>query len=755
MGTLTTGKTFTSAIFLLSVVIAFASGAALAQENSQVQGRPRIGLVLGGGGAKGAAHIGVLRVLDELRIPIDCVAGTSMGALVGGTFAAGRSPEEIERSVRAIDWTETIGGRGQRDRMPIDVKIEEQGHANPLEVGIVNGAIATPGGFIATQAIEEEIRNLVADVRGTEDFDELPIPFRAIATDMVSGEMAILDSGDLARAMRASMAIPGAFSPIIDPGRVLADGGLMRNLPVDVARDMCADVVIAVWLSTPDPRVADVASALSVVNRSLDVVIRANERTQIATLTSGDVGISVPMGDIGTADFDRTADAIELGRAAAEASATALRRYSVSESEYERWRAGLTLPASQTQTLAEVRVNGLERVSPEFVERQIESSIVGAAVTPSDIESDVDRIYSLGDFERVEYQLSGPEDSRTLDILPYEKSWGPDIFRLGIGASTDTAADILGILRLDHSRSWINQRGGQWNNALQIGGRSILTTNLYQPIDANHRFFVQPIGYFENNREDLYLDGDRVARLFVRQAYAEIDAGINIGTKAQLRAGFRRGAYEIALDTGLPIFPDFGTLADASIQLRATYDTRDSVGLPTKGTFMSFRYVNSDDWLGGEKKYEIAEGVISQAFSLRGNSLNVLAGGGNRLSGDVAVTEDIQLGGVRSFPGLRPGELRGNSYWYAGATYSWRIAELQPLFGQALYAGLRIQAGEMKERYDDVDDGTLYGISGQISGRTPIGPFVLSLGFVDNGNRLLQFTIGRPVPEGSILDDVN
>jgi NTE family protein len=739
----------------LPLILTLATCSAVAEEEAAATQRPRIGLVLGGGGAKGAAHIGVLRVLEELRIPIDCVAGTSMGALVGGTFASGKPPAEIEREVRAIDWAETIGGQGQRERMPIDVKLEDLARANPLEIGIANGAVATPGGFIATQAIEEEIRNLVADARLTRDFDALPIPYRAVATDMVSGEVAILDSGDLAHAMRASMAIPGAFAPVVEDGRVLADGGLMRNLPVDVARAMCADVVIAVWLATPQPSVAEVASALAVVNRSLDVIVRANEREQIATLTAADVGISVPMGDIGTADFDRTPEAIELGRAAAEASRDTLSRYSVSESEYARWRASLVAPAAQAITLADVRIDGLERVNPDFVERRLESSVAGASVDPADIEADLERVYAVGDFERVDYQLSGPANAQILEITPVEKSWGPDIFRLNVGASTDSDADILGILRIDHTRGWINPRGGQWHNALQVGGRSIVTTDLYQPLDGGHRFFVQPIGYIENNREDLYLDGDRVARLFVRQAYAEIDGGINVGTRAQLRMGLRHGVYEVDLDTGLPILPPQSTRTDTSLQLRAIYDTRDSVGLPTKGTFMSARYAHSDDWLQGEEDYEIVEGVLSQAFRVRGNSLSIVAGGARRISGDVAPTEDIQLGGIRSFPGLRPGELRGNSYWYTGATYRWRIADLQPLFGQTLYAGLRVQAGEMHDRYDGVDDGTLYGISGLISGRTPIGPFQLSLGFVDNGSRLLQFTIGRPVAEGSILDDVN
>lgn len=732
---------------------------AVAQQNISVPvaaERPRIGLVLGGGGAKGAAHVGVLRVLEELRVPVDCIAGTSMGALVGGTYAAGKSPAEIEREVLGIDWSQTVGGQGQRDRTPINLKLQQIAYSNPLEAGIVDGQVAAPGGFIETQAIEEEIRNLIADARLTGDFDDLPIPFRAVATDMVGGDMVILDSGDLSVAMRASMAIPGAFAPVVAENQVLVDGGLMRNLPVDVVRDLCADVVIAVWLTTTQPEPSDVASALAIVGRSLDVVIRANEREQIATLTDADVGISVPMGEIGTADFQRAPEAVELGRAAAEASQDALVRYALSEADYRAWTESAARPQaeSDTHTLADIRIVGLDRVNDEYLRGQLQSAVAGETVSVADIEADAERLYALGDFERVDYRLTGPADRRELEVSPVEKSWGPDFLRLNVGAATDGDGDILGILRVDHTRTWINDRGGQWHNAFQIGGHSILSTDLYQPLDSRQRFFVQPIGRIESNREDLYLDGDRAARYFVRQLSTDIDAGVNIGTRAQLRAGLRHGWVETDLDTGIPGLPESDPTIDTSVQLRAIYDTRDSVGVPTSGTFMSTRYVHGDDWIDGKFDYDLFEGVLSHSFSLRGNSLTLSVGGGSKNSGDLPPSEEIQIGGIRTFPGLRPGELRGTSYWYAGTTYLWRLFDLQPVFGQTLYAGLRLQAGEMNDRYDGVDDGTLYGISGSIRGRTPIGPFTLSLGFVDNGSRLIQFSIGRPVGEGSILDDL-
>ena len=328
--------------------------------------RPKIGLVLGGGGAKGAAHIGVLRVLEEMRIPVDCVAGTSMGALVGATFASGVSPEEIERRVLAVDWTRTVGTAGVRDQMPINRKLQGATYTNSLEFGIKGGSIRSPGGFFKSQEIEELLRNLVAGARYVDDFDDLPIPFRAVATDMMAGEMVVLGDGDLTVAMRASMAVPGAFSPVVVGEQVLADGGQMRNVPVDIARELCGDVIIAVSLSTPPPKPEDLGSALAMATRSLDVMIDANGRIQLATLTDKDVSIVVPMGDIGSASFERVPDAIPLGRTAALSKSADLTRYALPEADYNAWRASLSRDYEEPIHVAGVRIAGLERVNPRI-----------------------------------------------------------------------------------------------------------------------------------------------------------------------------------------------------------------------------------------------------------------------------------------------------------------------------------------------------------------------------------------------------
>ncbi|MBL8224203.1 MAG: patatin-like phospholipase family protein [Chromatiales bacterium] len=729
-------------------------------------GRPRIGLVLGGGGAKGAAHIGVLRVLDELRIPISCVTGTSMGALVGATFASGMPPADIERNVLAINWAQTVGSEGLRDRTPIARKLGGITYTNTLDLGLKGGRVTAPGGLLKTQDIEDVIRALVSDARFTRDFDDLPVPFRAVATDMKAGEMVILESGDLSVAMRASMAVPGAFSPVVMGDRILSDGGMMRNLPVDVARDLCADVVIAVSLSSPPPEAQALMSAVALAGRALDVMIDANQNAQIATLTEADVSIVVPMGDIGSASFDRVPDAIPLGKAAAREHVAELQRFAVPEAEYLAWRQAVTRPGRGVTRLADVRVNGLNRVNPAFVESQLQKAQPGAEVTTVDIVEDTRRIYALGDFERVAYRLEGPPDARVLEIDAYEKSWGPDFVRFDLGLAANGDGQLQAILRGDHRRTWLNSRGGEWRNALQLGFDTVVGTDFYQPLDVRQRFFVRPGVRYERILEDIYSDGDRLARYNFSQAFGELDVGLNLGTRAQLTAGLRRGSLRADRDTGPEFLPELDSTDDAQVRLGLTYDTRDAVLLPTRGTFVNARFIDSGSWLSGELDYSLVEGVITRSFPFRGDALTLALSGGREVSGELPVVSQFRLGGIRSFPGLKRGELRGTSYWYATSAYNWKLADIQSLFGQALYAGLRLQAGRMGGRIDvgeqpvpgfsplTADGGTLYGISGNLSGRTPIGSFILSLGYVSNDSWQLQFAVGRPITEGSILDDV-
>ena len=330
--------------------------------------RPRIGLVLAGGGAKGGAHVGVLKVLEEQRVPIDCIAGTSMGALVGAGYASGLPAAELEAFVTGIDWQSVVGGVGRRSLQPIEQKRLENAASTSVELGVQQGQIVTPGGLTDTSAIDDLLRSYVARARMVPDFDQLPIPFRAVATDLVTGKMVVLKSGDLATAMRASMAIPGAFAPVTGDGYILADGGMVRNIPIDIAR---RDLRGRRDRREPG-RAFHSAGAAGPGHPAAGAQHGRDARSQrdsrsLQTLTERDIRIDVPMGDIGTADFTRVPETIPLGESAARLVADRLATFAVPEQEYAAWRARVTTQQAVETRVADVRVEGLKRVNPDYL----------------------------------------------------------------------------------------------------------------------------------------------------------------------------------------------------------------------------------------------------------------------------------------------------------------------------------------------------------------------------------------------------
>ena len=350
--------------------------------------------------------------------------------------------------------------------------------------------------------------------------------------------------------------------------------------------------------------------------------------------------------------------------------------------------------------------------------------------------------------------MTGPPGGRTIELSPVEKSWGPDILRFDLGLYADFSGEMGAILRGDHERTWVNGLGASWNNTLQVGRQTLLQTNFYQPLDIRQRFFFRPAINFENSLESIFNDGERIAMYYLKNLHAELAFGANVGSRAQFSLGMRKGWIQSKRDTGLTILPDENKSDETVLFPTSTYDTRDDIGLPTRGSLIFLEYIRSSDWMGGEEEYDLVEGIFTKSFPWRGDSLSLIVGAGGSLSGELPPVHDFRLGGIRSFPGLQLDELRGDSYWFAGTSYLWKLADIQPLLGQSLYAGLKLQAGEMNGRRDLVDDGTYYGISGSLNGRTPIGPFSLSLGYVTNDSWELQFSLGRPLPEGSALDRI-
>src|SRR5512139_1849284 len=361
------------------------SSPAYAQADTQQQAsqsaRPKIGLVLAGGGAKGAAHVGVLKVLEELHIPVDYVAGTSMGSIIGGLYASGMSPQEIEQEIKNIDWADVFIDDPNREDRSFRRKQDDALYVFKAKPGFGGGKVKLPRAYVHGQKFDLQLNRLTERVSQIKDFDQLPIPFRAVATDLETGKEVVLKSGNLARSLRASMAVPGAFDPVEIDGRLLVDGGISNNVPVSVARAMGADIVIVSDLGSDLLTREQITSYLSVAGQMINFLFALNSHEQLRSLGPRDVLITSKLGDIGAGSFDRIGEAMPIGEQAARQATESLRRYSLSQADYSRYLAARGQPKAQGGVVAFVRIDNQSEVS----EAVIASHITAKPGEPLDI----------------------------------------------------------------------------------------------------------------------------------------------------------------------------------------------------------------------------------------------------------------------------------------------------------------------------------------------------------------------------------
>ena len=718
--------------------------------------RLRVGLVLAGGGAKGGAHVGVLKVLEEMNIPIDCIAGTSMGALVGGGYASGIPAKGLEEFVTGIDWKAVVGGVGKRDLQTIEQKRAGVTYSNDIEMGLKDRRVQLPAGIVNTSNIEDLLRTYVARARAQTDFDKLPIPFRAVATDMISGGMVVIDSGDLATAMRASMAIPGAFAPVETDKYVLSDGGMVRNIPVDVARDLCADVVVVVNLVEQDVTREKLKTATQLLGRSTDVMIVANENLQLASLTDRDIRIDVIMGDITTADFERVPDTIPLGEKAARGMADKLAPLAVPAANYQAWRTSVTAGQGIEARLADVKYMGLARVNPGYLETRAEVK-PGDTVDSAKISDEAQRMSALQEFESVSYTLKGDPANPTLEWWPKEKPYGPSYLKFDLGLYGSEGGDLGFVIYGKHTRTWLNSLGAEWRNEVQLGYYNNLSTSFYQPLDVAQRYFVEPRAFYVRSWEDVFLDNERLATYKFSDLGAAIDLGANMGDDAQVRIGYLYTKHKTEVETGSTLLPEVER-TDAGLTATATYDSRDTAFNPTRGLAAAVEYIYSDDSLGGDLDWQRAELGLGLAVPVRKDIVWVTLAGGSDLDTDLPPDRSFMLGGPGSFPGFELGELRVTDYWTASGSYLWKIKDIMSIRGQALYAGVRLTGGQVFGRLEEYvspgfDEGdTIYGGSLYIAGRTQAGPLTVGIATTSADSWALWIAVGRPIGNGTILE---
>ncbi len=709
------------------------------------ESRPRIALALSGGGARGAAHIGVLKVLEELRVPIDCIAGTSMGAIVGGAYAAGTPIARLESVIRDTDWRAVFEDTPPRSEVSVRRKEDDYRGLAEGEFGVGRGGILLPKGVVAGVGIESVLRRLTQPVSDVHDFSRLPIPFRAVATDIVTGEAVVLESGNLSRAMRASMAIPGAVSPVEIDGRLLVDGGVSNNLPIDVARDTCAaDVVIAVNIQTPLLKRSEITSAVTVVGQLINFLGKGTVDRQLARLTERDILIGPELGDITAGSFERTPEAVRAGEDAARASADALRRYGVGELTYAATRQSQLRRTTELGVVEAVRFEGLVRSNAEVLENLVQVR-PGDVATEDALARDLRRVYGRGDFETVDYRLVTEQGKRTLLFSVREKETGPRYLRLGLGLATDFRGDSSFNVRASYRHTWLNRFGAEWLVDAQVGRRNILHTEWYQPVDPRGRLFVAPYLTYEESQRGFYVAGSRVADLRGTESRAGVDAGVVFGTVAELRLGPVARRVGLSTVTGLNLLPEDDETV-TGVRARLFIDQLDRAYFSRSGyALIANAFTGRREGGRVEGSYRRVEARADYATSRGTHTWNLSLQGGSPLGTTLPVYDNFSLGGPFSLSGYQIGQFLADQYAYGRLLYQNQFYRLPSPLGTGVYAGFALEAAHIKHRIGGLaPNGTVGSASMFLGADTFIGPMYLIAGYGDDGSRAIYLYFGVP-----------
>lgn len=733
--------------WMLVLVASVAPGLASLDACAQAAGapRPRIGLVLGGGGARGGAHLGVLEVLEELRIPVDCIAGTSMGALVGGAYATGVAPAEITDLVAKTDWITMFEDTAGRDSVNIRRKELDDRFYSAIELGVTRDGLKFREGALAGEKLKLFFNQLVRTDLGDRAIEDLALPLAIIGTDIGTGERVVMRSGNLTSAMRGSMSVPGLLEPVTREGRKLVDGGLTDNLPVAEARALCkAEVIIAVNVGSPLLKPDEVKGIGTVLGQVVNLLTEQNVEKSIALLTPRDIYIKPDLGDIASTDFARQIDAAQKGREAARAMAKELSRLSAAPREYASWQERVRLVPLQVPPIIDhVQIAETRFVNPETLRRGITQE-EGKRLDSPKLAADLVREFSQGDLNSLDYSVVSERDRTILRITPVEKPWGPNYLRFGLNLSSDFRSESSYNFRALYRRTWVNRYGGEFLLGGQIGSEQELNTEFYQPVDLRHVFFTRAYANTGLRKVPLYDQGDRLAIYRIQDSRAGLESGMNLGVHGQASAGWVERRIGAVLDTGPDSFFNL-TQFIGGVTANLSLDTYDQPFFPTRGMKLDVSHFDAQRVTDGAEKYSRSEVRWGGAWS-RGR-FAMLAGleGGMTPKGTLPLGDAFSLGGPRRLAGFAKDQMLGGEYLFGRLEAQYRLHYASPLWGLTLIAGVLAETGRMTKPFTETAlTGWQRSFGAYLAANTFLGPVYLGVADAKNGKGSFYLFIGTP-----------
>ena len=727
----------------VALVSIFLAASCLAQQDNSTAAtasaapRPRIGLALEGGGALGFAHIGVLRWFEEHRIPIDYIAGTSMGGLVGGLYATGKTPKEMEDFVREQDWDTIIGGRTPYDDLSYRRKEDARAFQNSISLGLKHG-LSVASGLNAGHDVGILIDRETLPYANLNSFDDLPIPFRCVATDLVSAKEVVFSQGSLQTALRATMSIPGLFAPVHEGDKIYVDGGLTGNLPTDVVRKMGADIVIAVHLevSPSDPK--QIRSVFDVLGRSIDVVIRDNE---IRGMAGADLIVNVNLRAYNSLDYEKGPAIIEVGAEAAQLKERVLTPYALDESAWHLYlqdrkaRERHAVPVPQF-----VKVEGAPARAASNLERFLRP-LAGKPIDNASLNQYLTRLTGIGKYDAADYALATRDGQDGLLITVHEKTYAPPILQIGFSVDGSESDDVAFTFLTRVTLMDVAGYRSEWRSDVQFGNTYGVASELYRPFSATSRWFVAPRAGASSTSFKVFEKNDPVADYRLYRAHIGTDIGYGFDRFTEIRAGYELGYLDAHLRLGTPIFASVsGRVGDTRLHFRSAR-TDDPIA-PRDGYSLdsTFQWFDTNPGATGPFPLLQTQAMYFKPIT-RPASIFVQAEGGTTFGSRRTGVPQFFLGGPSRLSAYGTNEFFGNQYYYFRAGYLHDLLTLPPFVGKNVYV---IGAYEFGKMYDSPEASKFPNdFAAGILAETAVGPLLLGASVGDSGHRKWFFQLGH------------
>ncbi len=710
-----------------------------ASEQAKAASHPRltIGVALEGGGALGLAHIGVLKWFEDHHIPIDYLAGTSMGGLVGGLYATGKSPQQLQELVDAQNWDVIMGGSIPYGDLSFRRKEDLVAFPNSVVLGLRRGLVL-PGGLNAGQQISLLIDRETLAYSNVQSFDDLPVPFRCVATDLVTGKQAVFKDGSLSRAMRATMAIPGLFSPIRDGEHIYVDGGLVGNLPTDVVREMGADVVIGVHLQTSPAEAEKIQSLFSILGRSIDVVVAGNE---IRGLAGADLVVNVELEDFSSLDYTKSKQIIEKGKEAAAQKSRLLDTYALDDSDWNQYmHRRQALRKTDIPIPQFVKVEGASPVAEENIGRFLHSQ-AGKPIDTDQLEGLLTRLTGVGRYDTAGYQITQRNGQNGLLVTLHEKLYAPPTLQLGFEVDGSESSDVDFTLATRLTFLDVAGYRSEWRTDFIFGNTYGVQSELYRPFSPSSRWFFAPHAAASSAAFKIYRKSDPLAVYRFNQAQIGGDIGYGFSRFSEIRFGYEVGTLDARLRLGTPEFSSISGRT-GSTRVRWLLDRTDDPVVPRRGVNAETNFRWYDTSPGQTNSFPVAEARAGYFLPItHPASLFVVAEGGTTFGSTANGYPQFFLGGSNRLSAYGTNELFGDQYYLFRGGYLHDLLTLPPLAGKKVYAIASYEFGKMYNFPSASSFPNDFAIG--VLAETAVGPLVFGGSIGDSGHRKWFFQLGR------------